>query len=253
MQRRKFLAAASAAALPLALGATAISGDAAAGRDLIELRTYEITFGGSGAGVLMEYVTNALGPALERLGCPPPRMMREFGNDEPANLLVMIVYPDAATWIAAQDLSGDAAYSSAAAEYNKVPAAKPVFNRYGSQLLQSFTGWPRATPPGEAAGLFELRTYEGYSEDAVTRKTSMFNDEELPLFLEVGLNPVFFGKMIAGPYRPSLVYMLHFKDMEDRQSSWGKFGPHPDWKVMSAKEQYADSVSNIRRVFFVPA
>lgn len=253
MQRRKFLTAAAAATLPLALGAMPSSKSAADARQLIELRTYEIKFGGSGTGALMSYLKEALSPALERLGCPPLRIMKEMGMEDPAKVWVMITYPDAATWLAGQNVDEDTTYRAAATDYDAVPAGKPVFNRYSSQLLLAFTGWPTVTDPGEAAGLFELRTYEGYSEDAVRRKTAMFNDEELPLFLEVGLNPVFFGTMIAGPFRPSLVYMLHFKDMEERDANWAKFGPHPDWQAMRVKPEYADSVSNIRRTFLVPA
>jgi len=253
MQRRKFIAAA-AAALPLGLGATSLSTiSTAEERQLIELRTYEIKFGGSGQGVLMSYLNDALAPALKRLGCPVFRIMKELGNEEPAKIWVMIAYPDAATYVAGQELSTDEKYAAAAAEYHAVPANKPIFNRYGSQLLQAFTGMPEVANPGPEAGLFELRTYEGYSEDATRRKIKMFNVEELPLFHETGLHPVFFGNMISGPYRPALVYMLHFKDMEERDANWGKFGPHPKWRAMVVKEEYADSVSNIRKTFLVPA
>lgn len=252
MQRRKFLAAATTAALPLALGAHMLN-TSAEPRQLIELRTYEIKFGGSGSGVLMDYLRNVYSPALERFGCSKPRIMKELGNSEPAAVWVLITYPNAEVYLKAQDLNADPDYFLAAAKYNAVPAEKPVYNRFTTQLLHAFTGMPAVADPGKEAGLFELRTYEGYNEDAVRRKTAMFNDEEIALFLKVGLNPVFFGKMIAGPYCPSLVYMLHFKDMEDRNESWGRFGPHPDWKAMLAKEKYANTVSNIRKTFLVLA
>ncbi len=112
---------------------------------------------------------------------------------------------------------------------------------------------PEVANPGPEAGLFELRTYEGYSEDATRRKIKMFNVEEIDLFHETGLHPVFFGNMISGPHRPALVYMLHFKDMEERNANWSKFGPHPKWRAMVVKEEYANSVSNIRKSFLVPA
>jgi len=253
MQRRKFIATA-AAALPLGLTASSSPSTPLAGeRQLIELRTYEMKFGGSGQGMLMSYLNDALAPALKRLGCPVFRIMKELGNEEPAKVWVMIAYPDAATYVAAQELSADEAYNAVAKAYHAVPADKPVFSRYQSQLLQAFTGMPEVANPGPEAGLFELRTYEGYSEDATRRKIKMFNVEELDLFHETGLHPVFFGNMISGPYRPALVYMLHFKDMAERNANWGKFGPHPKWKAMVAKEEYANSVSNIRKAFLVPA
>lgn len=251
MKRRKFIAAATAA-VPFALGAVPAK-RTEEGRDLIELRTYDIKFGGSGANILLEYLRDVYGPALQRLGCPKPRIMKELGDEQPTRIHVLVTYPDADIYLLAQHLNTDAAYRSAAEKYNEVPAAKPVFNRFSSQLLHAFQGMPRVADPAAEAGLFELRTYEGHSEDALRRKTAMFNNEEIALFLRVGLNPVFFGKMIAGPYRPSLVYMLHFRDMADRNASWGRFGPHPEWKAMAAKPEYADSVSNIRRTFLIPA
>lgn len=81
----------------------------------------------------------------------------------------------------------------------------------------------------------------------------MFNVEELALFYKTGLNPVFFGEMIIGPNRPTLVYMLQFKDMEERDKNWQTFINHPEWKAMSAKPEYANSVSNIKRSFLTPA
>ena len=252
MKRRKFLAA-TAAALPLALGATASPEITADEQQLIELRTYEIKFGGSGQQVLLDYLNEALQPALKRLGCPTFRIFRELGKEEPTAFWVAIAYPSSEVYLSAQNLGRDRVYNTAAEKYNAVPAGKPVYNRYSSQLLHAFVGMPLMADPGPGeAGLFELRTYEGYSEDAVRRKIKMFNTEEIALFLKVGLHPVFFGKMIAGPYRPSLVYMLSFKDMDERNANWGKFGPHPEWKKMVAKLEYADSVSNIRKAFLVP-
>lgn len=250
MQRRKFLAAATA--LPLSLNATTSPAAPAPERQLIELRRYEIKFGGSGPQILLDYLRTALQPALQRLGCPTFRIFKELGDAEPAILHVAIAYPDATIYLAAQDLSGDEAYLSAASAYDSVPADRPVYNRFTSQLLHAFSAMPLMVDPGPESTLFELRTYEGYSEDAVRRKIRMFNIEEIDLFLRVGLHPVFFGKMIAGPYRPSLVYLLSFRDMEERNANWAKFGPHPEWKKMVAKPEYADSVSNIRKVFLVP-
>ena len=252
MQRRKFLAAA-AAALPLTV-ATVNAADQRQeeARQLIELRTYEIKFGGSGTGTLLTYLKDVLTPALKRHGVPTVHVFKELGLSDPAKIWVLIAYPDVATYLAAQQLDADPDYQTAAADYNAIPPERPVYNRYASQLLYAFTGMPTVADPGDA-GLFELRTYEGYSEDALRRKTAMFNDEELPLFDEVGLHRTFFGTMIAGPHRPSLVYMLHFKDMAEREANWNKFGGHPDWQTMKVKEKYADSVSNIRRTFLVPA
>ncbi len=250
MQRRKFIAA--AAALPFtAVAATANNPLAEGDRQLIELRTYEIKFGGSGKGRLLDYLLEVLAPTLRRMGCPWVKVLKERGDADPAKIWCMIAYPDATTYVKAQDLSGNVDFRTASADYDALGPEKPIFNRYTSSLLLAFTGMPQVTDSREAA-LYELRTYEGYSEDATRRKIAMFNDEEIPLFHQTGLHPVFFGDMIAGPYRPSLVYMLHFKDMEERNANWKTFVDSPEWKEMAAKPKYANSVSNIRKVFLDP-
>lgn len=80
----------------------------------------------------------------------------------------------------------------------------------------------------------------------------MFDDEELPLFEKVGLHPMFFGEQLAGSNMPALIYMLWFKDMEEREANWNKFRISDEWKVMSGKEIYADTVSKVRKIFLTP-
>ncbi len=77
----------------------------------------------------------------------------------------------------------------------------------------------------------------------------MFNEEEFPIFYKTKLNPVFFGEAIAGANLPCLTYMITFKNMEERDKNWAAFGADADWKKVSADVKYANTVSNIRRVF----
>jgi hypothetical protein len=76
--------------------------------------------------------------------------------------------------------------------------------------------------------------------------------EELPLFEKVGLHPVFFGELLAGRMMPALVYMLWFKDMDERTANWAKFSASDEWKTMRVKEEYADTVSKVRKIFLTP-
>jgi hypothetical protein len=69
----------------------------------------------------------------------------------------------------------------------------------------------------------------------------------------VKLNPVFFGHVIAGEHMPCLTYMLTFKNMEERDANWKAFSADPDWKRVSGAPEYANTVSNIIRVFLEPA
>ena len=220
-------------------------------KELYELRTYEMRFGGN-QKLLIDYLKNALQSALKRIGVNHFMLFKELGDSNPSKLRVLISYPNSVVYLNAQDLFSDSAYVSESKEYHNLPQDQTLYNRFSSSLMLAFDGLPKMMDPVEGASLFELRTYEGYSEDAVKRKIKMFNKEELQLFLKTNLHPVFFGEMIIGPYRPCLTYMINFKDMAEHDASWKDFINHPEWKAMSQKEEYANTVSNIRKIFLKP-
>ena len=248
MKRRNFLRNSAAISV---LPGTMLGPKQETGRQWYEWRTYEYRFRGN-SQLLLDYLKEALFPAYTRKGVENIHAFFEYGQPNPGKLHILISYPSLEVFTSCQELGGDKDYTANAAEYLNAPPEQAPFNRYSSYLLRAFTGLPVMLPPPESSGLFELRTYEGYSEDAVRRKIKMFNDEEIDLFYRTGLNPVFFGDMIIGPNRPTLVYMLHFRDMEERDKNWQVFIDHPEWKSMSAKPEYANTVSNIIRTFLTP-
>lgn len=252
MKRRKFIqSSVVASALPLGIIQSQNNQALATTKELYELRTYEMKFRGD-QNLLTDYLKNTLQPALKRAGVNHFMLFTEWGNSDPANIWLLISYPDQNSYLKAQNLSTDTEYTAAAAAYHSLPPEKALYNRYTSMLLLAFDGLPKMVNPIDGASVFELRTYEGYSEDAVRRKVKMFNDEEFPLFYKVKLNPVFFGENIAGPNRPCLTYMLNFKDMAERDANWKTFIDHPEWKAMVGKPEYANTVSNIRKTFLKP-
>jgi hypothetical protein len=220
-------------------------------KELYELRTYEMRFGAN-QKLLIDYLKNVLEPALKRAGVNHFMVFKELGNSNPSILRVLISYPNSVIYLNAQNLYSDTAYVNESKEYHNLPQDQTLYNRFSSSLMLAFDGLPKMMDPVKGASLFELRTYEGYSEDAVKRKIKMFNKEELQLFLKTNLHPVFFGEMIIGPYRPCLTYMINFKDMAEHDASWQDFIKHPEWKAMSQKEEYANTVSNIRKIFLKP-
>lgn len=258
MKRRKFIqstviASAVASAIPFSSVTSQELPlvDSLSEKELYELRTYEIRFGGN-QKLLIDYLYKVFQPALKRIGVNHFMIFEELGDSNPTKLRVLISYPNSSVYLNAQNLYSDSKYATEAEEYHNLSPEQAIYNRFSSSLLLAFDGMPKIIDPIEGASLYELRTYEGFSEDAVKRKIKMFNKEEIQLFLKTNLHPVFFGEMIAGPYRPCLTYMLNFKDMEEHDSSWKDFINHPEWKVMSTKEEYANTVSNIRKVFLKP-
>jgi len=253
MKRRQFVAASLAASATLTTGQVqATSAPAAPQKQVLELRVYEFRFNLSQAS-LESYLKEGLIPALNRLGVKNVGVFGEMGKPEPAKTYVLIPH---ASWEAygssATRLSADSAYAQVRAKYDALPPEKAPYVRYSTTIMNAFDALPAIVVPKQESRLFELRTYEGYSEDAVRRKVKMFNVDELPVFYKTKLNPVFFGEVIAGGNMPCLTYMLTFKDMAERDANWKEFGNNPDWKRMSAAAEYANTVSQIVRVFLEP-
>ena len=216
-----------------AMGATGLASTSLSGQEITsgpltneiyELRHYDIAFFDNKAS-LMSHLTDVLVPAMKEAGANHTFLFKEQGDAEPTKIWVMISYPSLDIYQQCQAAISSPAFVQASADHS---AAGKSYSRYSSSLLSAFDGIPKMRLPADNHTLFELRIYEGVNEDAVRRKVMMFDDEELPLFDEVGLNSIFFGKMLIGPYMPCLVYMLGFEDMDDRSASWTRFGKHPD-------------------------
>ena len=222
-------------------------------KQLYELRIYEARFGTSQAN-LDNYLKNALIPALNKQGVMNVGVMREMGHSDPAKLYVLIPYPSLESYSTINaKVQKDEEFKKASAEYNALSPDKSPYTRMNTSLLVAFDGLPTLIAPKQEPRIFEIRTYEGYNEDAVRRKVKMFNEGEIDIFKKTKLNSVFFGEMIAGDLMPCLTYMLTFKNMEERDANWKVFGSSPEWKTISSLPEYANTVSRITRVFLEPA
>jgi len=140
----------------------------------------------------------------------------------------------------------------AAKNYFETTAESGTFTRYETYLSEAFDAFPQLHMPSKDRGLIELRTYESNNEEAGQRKIKMFNSEEIALFASVGLRCVFFGEILAGPQMPALMYMLEYKDMDERKASWKKFGESAGWNTLKNKPEYANTVSVVNKIFLVP-
>ena len=252
MERRKFIKSGIAVStIPMACATSTVLDNKTPieiTNELYEWRTYDIKWGAN-SKMLTSYLTDTLKPAMMRAGANHFMVFDEIAPGGPKKIYVLISYPDANTYVTSQNLQSDRLFIEAASEYDAIPVDNPIYNRYSSSLLRAFDGLKQMLTPVEGATVYELRIYEGYSEDAVRRKINMFNNEEIDLFPKVGLNHMFYGDMISGPYRPCLVYMLNFTDMEAHAAAWKAFSKAPEWNEMKVKPEYANTVSNIRNVF----
>lgn len=220
--------------------------------EIYELRVYELQFPRPSA-VLHDYFKEALIPALNRSGVEQVGVFEDIGETMPQKIYMLITYPNMqAISDVADKLKRDEQFiADAKALSNTKPDIFP-YQRIESSFIRSVEGFPSLKNVSEPNELFELRIYESYNEDALRRKVKMFEDSEFKIFEDVELPIVFFGPNISGDQMPCLTYLLAFKDMETRDEAWSKFGPHPEWQRILKLEEYANTVSNIHRIFLKP-
>lgn len=221
-------------------------------KEVYELRTYELNFG-KPADVLYDYIEKSLIPALNKNEIFNIGVFEEIGDAMPKKIYVLIPFKNINDYYqTVEGLKSDEDYKTASNIYMKTSPQDFPFVRYETSLFIAFDGLPKMIKPSKESTVFELRTYEAYNEDALQRKIKMFNESEFKIFDDVGLHSVFFGEKIAGPQMPCLTYMIAFKDMEERNANWEKFGPHPEWQRIVQLPEYENTVSNIYRIFLKP-
>jgi hypothetical protein len=125
-----------------------------------------------------------------------------------------------------------------------------------SILMKAFDGSPRLETP-ELDGpreerVYELRSYQGATELLYERKVEMFDEGESELFLDLGFNPVFFGRVIASNQMPHLMYMTAFSDTLSQKEHWDAFRTDPRWEEMKGIERYKNTVSSIDKYMLYP-
>ena len=271
MKRREFLKA-SLAVSTLA-GLNCAQAQARAGsnssvnalREYYELRVYHLKSSGD-RGLLDTYLSKALIPALNELDSRPVGVFvqqERTGAHQPTEVIDLL-----AVWVliphmglagvaeSVEMLPAGGAYQSAGAEYLQSPKTKPAFERIDSWLMLAFAGMPRVELPAyckeKKPRMFEMRTYESYSESKALKKVEMFNSGEIQLMREVGLGPIFYGQALIGSNLPHLTYMVSAEDQEAHKKHWDAFKAHPTWDKLKNDPQYADTVSKIYNRFLVP-
>ncbi len=261
MKRRQFLAgsvAASALAAAGPLTANAQTSPAPAGREFYQLRRYALQMGPQ-TKLTEDYFSNALIPALARLGLGPVGAFRvDFGPETPANYLLI---PGSSVEVLAEldlRLARDVEFMKAAELFWSATAASPAFERVESSLLAAFEGWPKVTVPAAAATkakrIFQLRTYESPSNGDHVRKVEMFHSGEFGIFLRAGFHPVFFGDTLIGSRLPNLTYILAFTDQAELEAKWDLFRNDADWKKLSTSPRFSSDqiVTNITNLILSP-
>jgi hypothetical protein len=271
MKRREFITASVAAATLAGLRSAEAQGQALTNNGLrsiqeyYELRAYHLK-SATDRALLDSYLGKALIPALNRLGLKPVGVFVQQDRTgapgatevaDASSVLVLIPYPTIELFArAGVRLNADPDYQRAGAEYLQAAKANPAFERIDSWLMLAFAGMPKLGMPPycreQKPRMFELRTYESYSEVKALKKVDMFNAGEIQVMRDVGLGPIFYGQALIGSNLPHLAYMLSAEDTEAHKRHWDAFRGHPTWAKLKNDPQYADTVSKIANRFLVP-
>ncbi|MCZ6674050.1 MAG: NIPSNAP family protein [Verrucomicrobia bacterium] len=246
MNRRTFLTSAAVAGSASLLSAAAHK---AGEQRFHELIRFEV-LNNSKRGQLEKFLGDTVIPGLNKLGCSPIGVFRPKYGARGSEVYMLVPHANIESFLTVWDkLEATEAYQAAADREME----DPLYQRMESSLMKAFSGMPKVEIPSAIEGhrgrIFELRRYESHNRLKGTRKIEMFNEGgEIQIFRDVGLHPVFFGQTVAGPLMPNLVYMLAFKDMEQRDKHWKQFSSSPAWAELKKETKYNGTVSTITDV-----
>jgi hypothetical protein len=258
MKRREFIKGSLAASTLAGVSSLAVAAEKGqmAQRDYYELRAYRLKAGAKHE-LLDSYLKKAAIPAWNRLGIKSVGVFTEMEPKDGSAVWVLVPHPSLESFSTAwSKLHADPEYQKSGAGYLQTAKTDPAFDRIDSWLLLAFEGMPRLEVPAltreKKQRVFEMRTYESYSELKALKKVKMFNSGEIEVMKEVNLSPVFYGQALIGRDLPHLTYMLCGENKDLHKKHFGDFGKHPTWDKLKNDPEYADTVSKITSRFLEP-
>lgn len=228
-------------------------------RDYYQIKVYNIK--NSDQEVRLDnYLKNAYLPAMHRAGVKNIGVFKPIESDKAARTKIFVFIPlkniDEIEKIESK-LAKDSEYKNMGADYINASWDNPPYERIESILIKAFAKMPKygvpnhKTPTSEQ--IYELRSYEGPTEEMYRKKVEMFNEGgEVTLFKKLEFNAVFYGEVLSGSAMPNLMYMTTFKDMKSHDEHWDAFRNHPDWEKLKNMEEYKHTVSHIDKWLLHP-
>lgn len=210
--------------------------------------------------VIEQYLKDAYVPALHRQQIKNIGVFTLIANDTATDKCLYVIVPlkslKQVTELVSK-LASDNEYMTSGKTYLDAAHKTPPYKRMENILAQAFPLAPFLILP-QLAGprserVYELRSYEGHTEKIFQNKVQMFNEGgEIALFKQLNFNAVFYSSVIAGCNMPNLMYMTTFENKADRDAHWKNFGAAPDWKKLSAMQEYQNNVSKNTSYFLRP-
>jgi len=223
---------------------------AAKGQDFYQIQIYRLKEKAQEQRV-DNYLAKAYIPALHRAGIKSVGVFKPIPSDTASGKQIIVWLPFSSLEQMEKlraALAKDVVYQTAGADFLNAPFNNVPFLRKESILLKAFPDAPNCfipahkTKPSER--IYELRSYEGPTENLFRQKVKMFNQGgEIKLFNSLDFNAVFYAEVISGSTMPNLMYLTTFSDMASHNTHWDAFRNHPDWKKLSALDEYKNTVS----------
>lgn len=231
------------------------------GQMLYEIRIYDINHPSQETSI-DKYLQASFLPAVHRAGIshvgvfiPIETDTVDFGK----KVYVFIPFKTIDQYLdMASVLDKDQAYQEAGRDFLDAPYNEPPFDRYESILLKAFSQMPQYRVPSYTTPvterIYELRSYESATEAKALKKIEMFNGGgEMAIFEKIGSNAVFYGQVLLGSQKPRLMYMTTYADMKSHDEHWAAFRNSPEWKTISALEEYKNATSKTKPYLLHPA
>ena len=222
----------------------------AGSRDYYQIQVFKLT-GKVQEEKVDNFLKNAYLPALHRAGIQKIGVFKPIEKDTTSGkrVYVWIPFKSLDQFAKIQDvLENDKVFQKTGIDFLGAPFDQKPFIRKESILLKAFPDVPNyfipnhKTVPSER--IYELRSYEGPTENLFRKKVKMFNEGgEIKLFKNLDFNAVFYAEVISGNTMPNLMYLTTFADMAAHDAHWNAFRTHPDWKTLSSLPEYKNTVS----------
>jgi len=230
--------------------------------DFYQIKVYHLSSSAQ-ENVVDEYLEQAYLPAMHRAGIKHVGVFKPVASSDgskPDEKLIYVLIPFGSQkdfFKIESKLSKDQQYQSAGAKYLNAPYTNPPFDRIETILLNAFEKNPKYSLPDldgpKKDRIYELRSYEGHTENISANKIKQFNDgDEVGLFKRLGFNAVFYGEVVAGSTMPNLMYMTTFENKADRDAHWDTFRSDAYWKELSSLPEYQHNVSKNVTLFLHP-
>jgi len=231
----------------------------AGSRDYYQIQVYSLS-GKAQEEKVDNFLKNAYLPALHRAGFQKVGVFKPIESDTTSGkkIYIWIPFKSLEQFAKFQEvLAKDETYQTDGIDFLGAPFDQTPFIRKESILLKAFPDAPNyfipnhKTAPSER--IYELRSYEGPTENLFSQKIKMFNEGgEIELFKSLDFNAVFYAEVISGSTMPNLMYLTTFADMPSHDAHWEAFRAHPDWKALSALPEYKNTVSKSVKLLLHP-